>query len=53
MGKLYQMMVDETMKTEGYNETNWKTIEFIGDEHSERSWSRRLDIPLSFLLKNR
>jgi len=51
--KPYQLMVDETMKLKGYNETNWKTIEFIGDDHSERSWSRRLDIPLSFLLKNR
>lgn len=51
--KPYQSMIDETMKVKGYNETNWKTIEFAGDDHSERSWSRRLDIPLLFLLRNK
>lgn len=30
-------MVDETMEMKGYNETNWKTIEFIGYDHSEKS----------------
>jgi hypothetical protein len=46
-------MIDEVMKMKGYNETNWKTIEFIRDDHSERSCGRRLEIPLSILLKNR
>jgi len=45
-----QQMVDGTMKLKGYNEINWRTIEFKGDDHSERSWSKRLNIPLSFLL---
>lgn len=47
--KPYQILVDTIMKRSGYNSTNWMTMEFPGDNHSERSWSRRLNIPLDFL----
>lgn len=48
--KPYQLLVDSIMKKTGYNPVNWMTKEFPGDSHSESSWSRRLDIPLVFLL---
>ena len=35
----------------GYNNENWITLKFDGEEHSEHSWSKRLAIPLEFLLK--
>ncbi|MHC1731639.1 MAG: alpha/beta hydrolase [Bacteroidales bacterium] len=49
----YQKKIDAVMESKGYSpDTNWKTIKYEGDDHSERSWSRRLDIPLIFLLRN-
>lgn len=50
MYKPYQKKIDETMKQKGYTSSNWKTLEFNGDDHSERSWAKRLHIPLQFLL---
>lgn len=46
-----QKMVDEVMRSKGFSEKNWITRFFPGDDHSEKSWNRRLDIPLEFLLK--
>lgn len=46
-----QKKVDEVMKAKGFTEKNWSSQSFPGDEHSELSWSRRLSIPLEFLLK--
>ncbi len=48
--KPYQTLVDEIMVNRGYNEDNWITKEFIGDDHSESSWSKRLEIPFQFIL---
>jgi enterochelin esterase-like enzyme len=50
--KPYQTQADEIIKAAGYTRNNWLTLEFPGDDHSERSWNKRLDIPLVFLLKN-
>ena len=36
-----QSKVDALMHQKGYNERNWITRFFGGDDHSERSWSRR------------
>jgi len=48
----FQHQVDEVMRRKGYIEgTNWVTQKFPGDDHSERAWRRRIDIPLRFLLK--
>ena len=47
----YQKKVDRLLEAAGYKEGgNWKTVKFEGDDHSERSWSRRLDIPMKFFL---
>jgi hypothetical protein len=46
----YQILVDTIMKKAGYTSADWMTREFRGDNHSERSWSKRLNIPLEFLL---
>lgn len=49
--KQHQKNVDVIMKEKGYSNKNWITKEFIGADHSERSWAARLVEPLTFLLK--
>jgi enterochelin esterase-like enzyme len=51
MYKPYQMKADEIMKKKGYTNANWITREFPGEDHSERAWRKRIEIPLTFLLK--
>ena len=46
-----QKKVDEIMQLKGYNEKNWLTTFFPGQNHSELAWHSRVDIPLLFLLK--
>jgi predicted alpha/beta superfamily hydrolase len=46
-----QKQVDAVMVAKGYTNKNWITRFFPGENHSEASWSKRLDIPLLFLLK--
>jgi len=48
--KPYQQQVDSIMKAKGYTPKNWMTKQFIGADHSEKSWNKRLDVPLVFLL---
>ncbi|XLS28994.1 alpha/beta hydrolase [Flavobacteriaceae bacterium M23B6Z8] len=45
-----QKQADSILKSKGYSRKNWKTRVFEGDDHSERSWKKRLDVPLVFLL---
>jgi predicted alpha/beta superfamily hydrolase len=45
-----QKKVDDVMLQRGYSDKNWLTRFFPGDDHSEKSWSKRLDVPLVFLL---
>ena len=47
----YQKKVDGVMKKARYSEGNWITLRFEGHDHSERSWNKRLHVPLTFLLK--
>lgn len=49
----HQLKVDEIMQNKGYSKDQWITRKFEGEEHSERSWSKRLDIPLLFLMGSR
>jgi enterochelin esterase-like enzyme len=49
----HQLKVDEIMKAKGFQKNQWITRKFEGEEHSERSWSKRLDIPLVFLMGSR
>lgn len=44
-----QAKADVILHAKGYTELNWQTREFIGADHSEKSWAERLDIPLQFL----
>jgi hypothetical protein len=46
-----QKQVDAVMVAKGYSNKNWITKFFPGENHSEASWAKRLDIPLLFLLK--
>ncbi len=47
----FQKKVDKVMAEAGYEDgKQWVTRKFEGDDHSEKSWSKRLGIPLLFLL---
>ena len=46
-----QKKVDVIMKLKGYTGKNWMTKYFPGENHSEKSWGKRVEIPLIFLLK--
>ena len=48
--KLFQLQADAVLGAKGYTAKNWVTREFVGEDHSEKSWRKRLDIPLLFLL---
>lgn len=48
----YQIKADAVMKAAGYvNGENWITRKFPGEEHSERAWRKRVEVPLEFLLR--
>jgi hypothetical protein len=48
--KPYQVKIDILMAMEGFHSSNWETKVFAGHSHDERSWAKRLNIPLEFLL---
>ena len=48
----YAPKVDAIFTKGGYTSTNFKNLFFEGTNHSELSWQKRIDIPLTFLLKN-
>jgi enterochelin esterase-like enzyme len=48
--KPYQLEVDKIMTAKGYTSSSWITKEFVGENHSEKSWKKRLYIPIEFLL---
>ncbi len=47
----YAPKVDEILKQKGYSENDSRNLFFEGTNHSEISWSKRLNVPLLFLLK--
>jgi predicted alpha/beta superfamily hydrolase len=48
----FQKQADQIMKKKGYKQNkNWITRKFPGEGHTETSWRKRVDIPLTFLLK--
>ncbi|MFM7710934.1 MAG: alpha/beta hydrolase [Ferruginibacter sp.] len=49
--KPYQQRIDALMKRKGFDATHWVTIEQIGDDHSEKSWAKRLPNALRFALR--
>ncbi len=49
----YANKVNKIFKDKGYDKSNFRNLKFEGADHSEVSWQKRLDIPLTFLLKNK
>ncbi len=49
----HQKLVDQIMKERGYSDKMWMTRAFPGEDHSEKAWAKRLDIPLEFLLRKK
>lgn len=47
----YEERVNQIFASKGFDETNFRNLKFEGADHSENSWQKRLDIPLTFLLK--
>jgi enterochelin esterase-like enzyme len=47
----YQQKVDGLFKQKGFTKINFVSNKFPGDDHSEKSWSKRLYIPFEFLLR--
>lgn len=47
----YLVDVDKIFEAKGYTRENYMNLEFEGADHSEDSWNRRFDIPLTFLFK--
>lgn len=45
-----QQQADAIMQARGYDSKNWKTVFFKGQDHSERAWASRFDIPMLFLM---
>jgi len=46
----YNQQAEDILRAGGYSARNGQVHEFPGEDHSERSWSKRLHIPLEFLL---
>ncbi|MGB4327401.1 MAG: hypothetical protein WBJ36_00825 [Tenuifilum sp.] len=47
-----QKRIDSVMVNKGVNSHSWITRYFPGENHSELAWSKRLRIPLEFLLSS-
>lgn len=47
----WQQKADLVMKSGGYKASQWMSLYFPGEDHSERAWQRRLDKPLLFLFR--
>ena len=47
----YQFKVDEVLQSKGYTSGNYKNLKFEGENHSEASWQKRIDIPFEFMFK--
>jgi hypothetical protein len=46
----YQVIADGICRSRGYAGKNFMTLVYKGDDHTERSWARRLEQPAVFLL---
>jgi predicted alpha/beta superfamily hydrolase len=45
----YEYRVDEVLQSKGYSSANYKNIKFEGENHSEASWQKRINIPIEFM----
>jgi len=46
-----QQKADAIMIAKGYTKASWQTLFFPGENHSEGAWSKRLHLPILFLMK--
>ena len=46
-----QLQVDAIMKQKKYSPSQWISRSWPGQDHSEKSWRSRLEVPVTFLLK--
>jgi enterochelin esterase-like enzyme len=47
---VHQIRMDSLMRAKAWPEDRWMTRVFDGEDHNERSWQKRVHIPLQFLL---
>ncbi|MCZ8089512.1 alpha/beta hydrolase-fold protein [Flavobacterium sp.] len=45
----YEYRVDEVLQYKGYTTENYKNLKFEGENHSEASWQKRINIPIEFM----
>ena len=48
--KPFQQQADQIVRSKGYHSKQFLSIEFVGADHSEKSWANRFSIPVTFLL---
>lgn len=48
----YQKKIDLILKSKKNDKNHWITRKFEGESHTEKSWQKRLPIPLEFLLND-
>lgn len=48
-----QKQVDTIVAAKGFTRSNWQSRIFEGEDHAEKAWKKRLEIPLVFLLAKR
>ena len=48
-----QLEVDAIMKEKKYRPSQWISRSWPGQDHSEKSWRSRLEVPVTFLLKRK
>jgi enterochelin esterase-like enzyme len=46
-----QKQADIVLKAKGFTNKNWISLNWPGQDHSERSWRSRLAVPMEFLLR--
>ena len=46
-----QKVIDVLIRKKGFNKRNSMSKYFSGEDHSERAWAKRVEIPLKFLMK--
>jgi enterochelin esterase-like enzyme len=46
-----QEQADAVLRKKGFSEKNWISLNWPGQDHSEKSWRSRLAVPMEFLLR--
>ena len=46
----YQVLVDQIVRDRGYTDANYLSKVYPRDDHNEKAWAARLELPLVFLL---